>query len=50
MAEVTTCGFKYVKNLLLFSKLLFIVTILVEEPFSSQQFTNFLIAIELSSL
>ena len=46
MAAVTTRGFKYVKNLLLFSKLLFIVTILVEEPFSSQQFTNFLIAIE----
>lgn len=48
MAAVTTRGFKYVKNLLLFSKLLFIVTILVEEPFSSQQFTNFLLL--LSSL
>lgn len=46
MAAGTTCGFKHVKNLLLFSKLLFIVTVLVEAPFSSQQFTNFLIAIE----
>lgn len=46
MAAGTTCGFKHVKNLLLFSKLLFIVTVLVEAPFSSQQFANFLIAIE----